>query len=156
MKKELKFYTALPLYILTTCLMWGMTLGMLYFIVISYDASFEWWLLVILLYGGSIGLPILLYPRLMSKIHLDETGIRKTVFRKSKARFIKWEDVRDVQVVTRPNGYAYLLVSDSKITCKSFEEVLKEKNIIYFTYKSEAVEFIDNQLSLKGLKDNVE
>ena len=156
MKKELKFYTALPLYILTTCLMWGMTLGMLYFIVISYDASFEWWLLVILLYGGSIFLSVGLYPRLMSKIRLDETGIRKTVFRKSKARFIKWEDVRDVQMVTRPNGYAYLLVSDSKITCKSFEEVLKEKNIIYFTYKSEAVEFIDNQLSLKGLKDNVE
>ena len=133
-----------------------MTLGMLYFIVISYDASFEWWLLVILLYGGSIFLSVGLYPRLMSKIHLDETGIRKTVFRKSKARFIKWEDVRDVQVVTRPNGYAYILVSDSKITCKSFEEVLKEKNIIYFTYKSEAVEFIDNQLSAKGLKDNVE
>ena len=156
MKKELKFYTALPLYIMTICLMWGMTLGMLYFIVISYDASFEWWLLVILLYGGSIFLSVGLYPRLMSRIRLDETGIRKTVFRKSKARFIKWEDVRDVQVVTRPNGYAYLLVSDSKITCKSFEEVLKEKNIIYFTYKSEAVEFIDNQLSVKGLKDNVE
>ena len=131
MKKELKFYTALPLYIMTTCLMWGMTLGMLYFIVISYDASFEWWLLVILLYGGSIFLSVGLYPRLMSKIHLDETGIRKTVFRKSKARFIKWEDVRDVQVLTRPNGYAYLLVSDSKITCKSFEEVLKEKNVEY-------------------------
>lgn len=157
MKKELKFHTDLPLFILTTCLMWGMSLSMIYAFVISYDASdFMWWLAVILIYGMSIGLPILLYPRLMSKIQLDETGIKKTVFRKSKARFIKWEDVRDVQVVTRPNGYAYLLVSDSKITCKSFEEVLKEKNIIYFTYKSEAVEFIDNQLSVKGLKDNVE
>ena len=142
MKKELEFYTDLPLFIMTICLMWGMTLGMLYFIVISYDASFEWWLLVILLYGGSIGLPILLYPRLMSKIHLDETGIRKTVFRKSKARFIKWENVCDVQVLTRPNGYAYLLVSDSKIECKSFEEVLKEKSIIYFTYNEKALEFI--------------
>ncbi len=152
MKKELKFYTALPLYIMTTCLMWGMTLGMLYFIVISYDASFEWWLLVILLYGGSIGLSILLYPRLMSKIHLDETGIRKTVFRKSKARFIKWEDVRDVQVLTRPNGYAYLLVSDSKIECISFDEVLKEKNIIYFTYNNKAVEFMNDKLIDKGLK----
>ena len=152
MKKELEFYTALPLYIMTTCLMWGMTLGMLYFIVISYDASFEWWLLVILLYGGSIGLPILLYPRLMSKIHLDETGIRKTVFRESKARFIKWEDVRDVQVLTRPNGYAYVLVSDRKIECKSFEEVLKEKNIIYFTYNTKAVEFMNDRLIDKGLK----
>ena len=152
MKKELKFYTALPLYILTTCLMWGMTLGMLYFIVISYDASFEWWLLVILLYGGSIFLSVGLYPRLMSKIRLDETGIRKTVFRKSKARFIKWEDVRDVQVLTRPNGYAYLLVSDSKIECKSFEEVLKEKNIIYFTYNTKAVEFMNDRLIDKGLK----
>ncbi|MBE6697733.1 MAG: hypothetical protein E7581_04340 [Ruminococcaceae bacterium] len=152
MKKELKFYTALPLYIMTVCLMWGMTLGMLYFIVISYDASFEWWLLVILLYGGSIFLSVGLYPRLMSKIHLDETGIRKTVFRKSKARFIKWEDIRDVQVVTRPNGYAYLLVSDSKIECKSFEEVLKEKNIIYFTYNHKAVEFMNDRLIDKGLK----
>ncbi len=152
MKKELKFYTALPLYIMTICLMWGMTLGMLYFIVISYDASFEWWLLVILLYGGSIFLSVGLYPRLMSKIHLDETGIRKTVFRKSKARFIKWEDVRDVQVLTRPNGYAYLLVSDSKIECKSFEEVLKEKNIIYFTYNIKAVEFMNDRLIDKGLK----
>ena len=142
MKKELKFYTDLPLYIMTICLLWLPSLGMLYFIVISYDASFEWWLLVILLYGGSIGLPILLYPRLMSKIHLDETGIRKTVFRKSKARFIKWEDVCDVQVLTRPNGYAYLLVSDCKIECKSFEEVLKEKSIIYFTYNEKALEFI--------------
>ena len=142
MKKELEFYTALPLYIMTVCLLWLPSLGMLYFIVISYDASFEWWLLVILLYGGSIGLPILLYPRLMSKIHLDETGIRKTVFRKSKAGFIKWEDVRDVQVLTRPNGYAYLLVSDSKIERKSFDEVMKEKNIIYFTYNNQAVEFI--------------
>lgn len=156
MKKELKFYTALPLYIMTVCLLWIPSLGMIYAFVISYDPSdFMWWLAVILTYGIAIGLPILLYPRAMSKIHLDETGIRKTVFRKSKARFIKWEDVCDVQVLTRPNGYAYLLVSDSKITCKSFEEVLKEKNIIYFTYKSEAVEFIDNQLSLKGLKDNL-
>ena len=146
MKKELKFYTALPLYIMTTFLMWGMTLGMLYFIVISYDASFEWWLLVILLYGGSIGLSIGLYPRLMSKIHLDETGIRKTVFRKSRAQFINWENVQDVQVLTRPNGYAYLLVSDRKIACKSFEEVLKEKNIIYFTYNEKAVEFMHDQI----------
>ena len=146
MKKELKFHTDLPLFIIVACLMWGMTLGMLYFIVISYDASFEWWLLVILLYGGSIFLSVGLYPRLMSKIHLDETGIRKTVFRKSKARFIKWEDVRDVQVLTRPNGYAYLLVSDRKIECKSFEEVLKEKNIIYFTYNEKALEFMHDQL----------
>ena len=119
---------------------------MLYFIVISYDASFEWWLLVILLYGGSIGLSIGLYPRLMSKIHLDETGIRKTVFRKSRAQFINWEDVQDVQVLTRPNGYAYLLVSDRKIACKSFEEVLKEKNIIYFTYNEKAEEFMHDQI----------
>ncbi len=152
MKKELTFYTALPLFIMTTCLMWGMTLSLIYFIVISYDASFEWWILVILLYGGSVGLPILLYPRLMAKIHLDETGIRKTIFRKSKAQFINWEDVQDVQVLTRPNGYAYLLVSDSKIECKSFEEVLKEKNIIYFTYNNEAVEFMNDKLIDKGLK----
>ena len=143
MKKELEFYTALPLYIMTICLLWIPSLSMIYAFVISYDASdFAWWLAVILLYGGSIGLPILLYPRAMSKIHLDETGIRKTVFRKSKARFIKWEDVQDVQVLTRPNGYAYLLVSDRQIACKSFEEVLKEKSIICFSYNNKAIEFI--------------
>lgn len=139
--------------IIVACLMWGMSLGFIYVFVIIYDPSdFMWWLAGVLIYGDGIGLPILLYPRLMSKIHLDETGIRKTVFRKSKARFIKWEDVRDVQVLTRPNGYAYLLVSDSKIECKNFEEVLKEKKIIYFTYKNEAVEFINGKLMDKGLK----
>ena len=133
MKKELKFYTDLPLFIIVACLMWGMSLGFIYVFVITYDPSdFLWWLAVVLIYGDGIGLPILLYPRLMSKIHLDETGIRKTVFRKSKARFIKWEDVCDVQVLTRPNGYAYLLVSDSKIECKSFEEVLKKKEYHLF------------------------
>ena len=147
MKKELKFHTDLPLFIIVACLMWGMSLGFIYVFVITYDPSdFMWWLAVVFIYGDGIGLPILLYPRLMSKIHLDETGIRKTVFRKSKARFIKWEDVCDVQVVTRPNGYAYLLVSDSKIECKSFEEVLKKKNIIYFTYNEKAVEFLHDQL----------
>lgn len=147
MKKELKFYTALPLFIIVACLMWGMSLGFIYVFVITYDPSdFMWWLAVVFIYGDGIGLPILLYPRLMSKIHLDETGIRKTVFRKSKARFIKWEDVRDVQVLTRPNGYAYLLVSDRKIECTSFEEVLKEKNIIYFTYNEKALEFLHDQL----------
>ena len=143
MKKELEFYTDLPLYIITVCLLWIPSLCMIYAVVISYDASdFAWWLLVILLYGGSIFLSVGLYPRLMSRIRLDETGIRKTVFRKSKAQFLRWEEVCDVQVVTRPNGYAYLLVSDSKIECKSFEEVLKENSIIYFTYNEKALEFI--------------
>lgn len=152
MKKELKFYTALPLFIMVVCILWGIALSLIYFFVIFYDASdFAWWLSVVSIYGISIGLPILLYPRLMSKIHFDETGIRKTVFRKSKAQFIKWEDVRDVQVLTRPNGYAYLLVSNSKIKSNSFEEVLKEKNIIYFTYNSEAVEFINDKMMGKGL-----
>ena len=147
MKKELKFYTDLPLFIIVACLMWGMSLGFIYVFVITYDPSdFMWWLAVVLIYGDGIGLPILLYPRLMSKIHLDETGIRKTVFRKSRAQFINWEDVQDVQVLTRPNGYAYLLVSDRKIACKSFEEVLKEKNIICFTYNEKAVEFMHDQI----------
>ena len=147
MKKELKFYTALPLYIMTVCLSWIPSLGMIYAFVISYDPSdFMWWLAVILTYGIAIFLSVGLYPSSMSKIHLDETGIRKTVFRKSKAQFLRWEEVCDVQVVTRPNGYAYLLVSDSKIECKSFEEALKQKNIIYFTYNEKAVEFMHDQI----------
>ena len=30
MKNELKFYTSLPLFILTTCIMWGMSLSLIY------------------------------------------------------------------------------------------------------------------------------
>ena len=63
----------------------------------------------------------------MSKIYLNETGIKKIVFRKSKEQFIKWEDVCEVKELTRPNGYSYVVISDSPIKSKSFEEVLKEK-----------------------------
>ena len=153
MKNELKFYTALPLFILTTCLLWGMALFNIYFVVISFDATdFWWWIWVILVYGISIALPILIYPRTMSKIHLNETGIKKTVFRKSKEQFIKWEDVRDVQILTQPNGYAYVVISNNQIKSKSFEEVLKEKNILYFSYNEEALEFINDKMTAKGHK----
>ena len=153
MKNELKFYTSLPLFVLTTCIMWGMSLSCIYPLVVSFDAAdFWWWLGVFLIYGLSIGLPILIYPRTMSKIHLDETGISKIVFRKSKKQFIKWEDVRDVQILTLPNGYAYVIISNSQIKSKSFEEVLKEKNVIYFTYNNEAVEFINDKVRDRDLK----
>ena len=128
MKKELKFYTSLPLFIIVVCVMWGISLSLIYPFVVSFDATdFWWWVAVILIYGLSIGLPILIYPRTMSKIHLDETGVSKIVFRKSKEQFIKWEDVRDVQILTLPNGCAYVIISNSQIKSKSFEEVLKEK-----------------------------
>ena len=153
MKKELKFYTSLPLFIIVACVMWGISLGLIYIFVVTFEASnFEWWLSVILTYGLSIGLPILIYPRTMSKIHLDETGISKIVFRKSKKQFIKWEDVRDAQILTLPNGYAYVIISNSQIKSKSFEEVLKEKNVIYFTYNNEAVEFINDKVRDRDLK----
>lgn len=153
MKSKLKFYTSLPLFILTTCLMWGMSLSLIYIFVITFDATdFWWWVSVILLYGLSIAIPILIYPVTMSKIHLDETGIKKTVFRKSKGQFIKWEDVCDVQILTRPNGYAYVIISNNKINAKSFEEVIKEKNIIYFTYNDKAVEFINDKIMNKDLR----
>ena len=153
MKKELKFYTSLPLFIIVACVMWGISLGLIYIFVVTFEASnFEWWLSVILTYGLSIGLPILIYPRTMSKIYLDETGISKIVFRKSKKQFIKWEDVRDIQILTRPNGYAYVIISNSQIKSKSFEEVLKEKNVIYFTYNNEAVEFINDKVRDRDLK----
>ena len=154
MRKELKFYTSLPLFIIVVCVMWGTSLSLTYPFWVSFDATdFWWWVAVILVYGLAIGLPIMIYPRTMSKIHLDETGISKIVFRKSKAQFIKWEDVCDVQILTRPNGYSYTIISNSQIKAKSFEEVLKEKNVIYFTYNDKAIEFIndkirDNELNL--------
>lgn len=153
MKKELKFYTSLPLFIIVVCVMWGISLSLIYPFVITFDATdFWWWVSVFLIYGLSIGLPILIYPRTMSKIHLDETGVSKIVFRKSKEQFIKWEDVRDVQILTLPNGYAYVIISNSQIKSKSFEEVLKEKNVIYFTYNKEAVEFINDKVRDRDLK----
>ena len=153
MKKELQFYTSLPLFIIVVCVMWGISLSLIYPFVVSFDATdFWWWVSVFLIYGLSIGLPILIYPRTMSKIHLDETGISKIVFRKSKKQFIKWEDVRDVQILTLPNGYAYVIISNSQIKSKSFEEVLKEKNVIYFTYNNEAVEFINDKVRDRDLK----
>ena len=152
MKNELKFYTSLPLFVLTTCIMWGMSLSLIYPIVVSFDAAdFWWWVLVFSIYGLSIGLPILIYPRTMSKIYLNETGIKKIVFRKSKEQFIKWEDVCEVQELTRPNGYSYVVISDSPIKSKSFEEVLKEKNVIYFTYNEKAVEFINDKIINKDI-----
>lgn len=153
MKKELKFYTSLPLFIIVVCVMWGVSLSLIYPFVVSFDATdFWWWVSVFLIYGLSIGLPILIYPRTMSKIHLDETGISKIVFRKSKKQFIKWEDVCDAQILTRPNGYSYVIISNSQIKSKSFEEVLKEKNVIYFTYNNEAVEFINDKVRDRDLK----
>ena len=148
MENELKFYTSLPLFILTTCLIWGISLSLIYFFIITFDASdFWWWLSVFSIYGISISLPIIIYPKTMAKIHLNEIGIKKYIFRKSKEHFIKWVDVQDVQVLTRPNGYSYILISNSAIKCKSFDEVLKTNNIIYFTYNNKAFHFINEKIN---------
>ena len=147
MENELKFYTSLPLFILTTCLIWGISLSLIYPFIITFDASdFWWWLSVFSIYGISISLPIIIYPRTMAKIYLNEIGIKRIIFRKE--HFIKWDDVQDVQVLTRPNGYSYILISNSPIKCKSFDEVLKTKNIIYFLYNSKAIEFINANVKI--------
>lgn len=148
MENELKFYTSLPLFILTTCLIWGISLSLIYIFIITFDASdFWWWLSVFSIYGISISLPIIIYPRTMAKIHLNEIGIKKIIFRKSKEHFIKWDDVQDVQVLTRPNGYSYILISNGPIKCKSFDEVLKTKNIIYFSYNDRAFRYINDKIN---------
>jgi len=121
--------------------------------VISFDASdFAWWLLVISIYGIAIALPIIIYPRTMSKIHLNEVGIQKFLFRKSKAQFIRWEEVKDVKILTLPNMYSYVIISDNRINATSFKEVLKSKNIIYFTYNKKAIDFINSKLENKGIQ----
>lgn len=148
MKNELKFYTSLPLFILITCLIWGISLSLIYIFIITFDASdFWWWLSVFSIYGISISLPIIIYPRTMAKIHLNEIGIKRIIFRKSKEHFIKWDDVQDVQILTRPNGYSYILISNGPIKCKSFDEVLKTKNIIYFSYNDKAFRFINDKIN---------
>ena len=153
MKNELKFYVSLPLYIFTVCLMWIMALPLVFVFVISFDASdYAWWLLVISIYGIAIALPIIIYPRTMSKIHLNEVGIQKFLFRKSKAQFIRWEEVKDVKILTLPNMYSYVIISDNRINATSFKEVLKSKNIIYFTYNKKAIDFINSKLENKGIQ----
>ena len=148
MENELKFYTSLPLFILTTCLIWGISLSLIYIFIITFDASdFLWWLSAILIYGFSIVLPIIIYPRTMAKIYLNELGIKKIIFRKSKQQFIKWEDIKDIQMLTRPNGYTYVIISDKQIETESFEKVLKDKNIIYFSYNEKAIVFIKVKLN---------
>ena len=148
MENELKFYTSLPLFILTTCLIWGISLSLIYIFIITFDASdFWWWLSVFSIYGISISLPIIIYPRTMAKIYLNEIGIKKTIFIKRKEHFIKWEDVQDVQVLTRSNGYSYILISNGPIKCKSFDEVLKTKNIIYFSYNDRAFRYINDKIN---------
>ena len=146
MENELKFYTSLPLFILTTCLIWGISLSLIYFFIITFDAfDFWWWLSVFSIYGISISLPIIIYPRTMAKIHLNEIGIKRIIF--GKEHFIKWDDVQDVQVLTRPNGYSYILISNGPIKCKSFDEVLKTKNIIYFSYNDRAFRYINDKIN---------
>lgn len=148
MENELKFYTSLPLFILTTCLIWGISLSLIYIFIITFDASdFLWWLSVFSIYGISISLPIIIYPRTMAKIYLNEIGIKKIIFRKSKEHFIKWEDIKDIQMLTRPNGYIYVIISDKQIETESFEKVLKDKNIIYFSYNEKAIQFIKGKLN---------
>ena len=76
MEKELKFYTSLPLFIFITCLIWSISLSLIYIFIITFDASnYEWWLAVILIYGISITIPIIIYPRTMAKICLNEFGV---------------------------------------------------------------------------------
>ena len=83
----------------------------------------------------------------MDKIYLNELGIKKIIFRKSKQQFIKWEDIKDIQMLTRPNGYIYVIISDKQIETESFEKVLKDKNIIYFSYNEKAIQFIKVKLN---------
>ena len=95
MENELKLYTSLPLFILTTCLIWGISLSLIYIFIITFDASdFWWWLSVFSIYGISISLPIIIYPKTMAKIHLNEIGIKKIIFRKSKEHLIGPLEIR--------------------------------------------------------------
>lgn len=148
MKKEMKFYSSLPLFIFTICLMWTISICLIYIFIITFDPlDFSWWLSAILIYGFSIVLPIIIYPRTMAKIYLNELGIKKIIFRKSKQQFIKWEDIKDIQMLTRPNGYIYVIISDKQIETESFENVLKDRNIIYFSYNEKAIQFIKVKLN---------
>lgn len=94
-------------------------------------------------------LPLMLYPTLMSKITLDEKGVQKALLKRFKKQFFAWETIQDYTVVTRPNGYAYLVISQEKIKHTSFEEVTKDKKCLYFTYNQKAMDFIKEYVPLE-------
>lgn len=144
MKNDLKFYDSLPLFLTTIIFMWSISFSLIYVFIITFDLqSVIWWLAIFLVYGMSIITTIMVYFRTMAKIIFNEDGIKKFIFRK-KIQYIRWEDIGDVKILTRPNGYSYIVVSIDQINVKKFD--IRTKKYIYFSYNKKAIELINNKI----------
>ncbi|MBQ7314545.1 MAG: hypothetical protein IJW83_00850, partial [Clostridia bacterium] len=51
-------------------------------------------------------------------------------------------EIQNCRIVTRPNGYAYVVVGKEKITERSFDEIRKGKKHIFFAYNQQALDLI--------------
>ncbi len=148
MKEKLEFAESKALFFIANGIMWITALVWLYVFINIFDPyDIMWWLAAILIYGSVILVFVGSYLRCMSKITIDENGIEKRLFKKYKRQYISWEKAKDYVVITRPNGYPYLAVSMDKITEKSFGEVLKNKKIIFFTYRQDAYDIISEKVN---------
>lgn len=146
MKNDLKFYDSLPLFLTTIIFMWSISFSLIYVFIITFDLqSVIWWLAIFLVYGMSIITTIMVYFRTMAKIIFNEDGIKKFIFRKN-IQYIRWGDIGDVKILTRPNGYSYIVISIDQINVKKFEEVIRTKKYIYFSYNKKAIELINNKI----------
>lgn len=148
MKEKLEFTDSKALFFVANGIMWVFALIFFYvFIKIFNPYDIMYWIAVISIYGGVVLAFAVTYPRCMCRITIDENGIEKRLLKKYKKKYIAWEEAKDYIVITRPNGYAYLAVSKDKITEKSFNEVLKNKTIIFFTYRKDAYDIISAKIN---------
>jgi len=154
MKNKLEFFDSLGLYLVAVLTFDIIALGLLYVFIKFFDPTDPaWWLSVILIYGDAIAMTVGLYPRCMSKIYLTPEGIEKKLFKNLNKQSFIWDEIKDCQIITRPNGYSYIVVSDEPIKRTSFSDSLKnKKHCICFTYNKEALEYINNQLKTEKLK----
>ena len=141
--KKLEFFESLFLFLFTSIYIWVLGIPLFVMTIIAGEYG------ITAIFFFCLCFPFLLYPTLMSKITIDEKGVQKALLKKFKKQFFAWETIQDYVVVTRPNGYAYLVISQEKIKHTSFEEVAKDKKCLYFTYNQKAMDFIKEYVPLE-------
>ncbi len=149
MNNKLEFFDSLALFLFATVLIEILSLPLLIVFIavtIATPTDIYAWIGIVTTVGGMILVPLVLYPRTMCKICIDDEGITKSLFKKSKKQFLPWNGIEDYVIVTRPTGNSYIVISDKTITEKSFEDVLKNKKQIYFSYNQKAFDIIKQKV----------
>ena len=142
--KKICFLDSLPLFLFASIVSWGMSIPL-----VILGMYIKEYLLIGIFFGIPFILTILLYIDTMSKIEIDEHGIQKSLFKRFNKQYLTWEMIQDLVVITRPNGYVYLVLSQEKIFRTSFAEIKRNKKCLYFTYNQKALDFIEAHIQLK-------